>query len=127
MATACPSVQVRALALGLALLAGACSSAVRPEVLQAWVGRPASALRQEWGPPTREVAADAGQRLWIYEQVERRTGGTFATTQSASRWDDPAVRQAAEDAARRATNYVRSYLFWVGPDGAVARAEIREP
>jgi len=38
-------------ALGLALLllgAVACSSGIRPEVLQGWVGRPATALERAW-------------------------------------------------------------------------------
>src|SRR2546428_3365171 len=66
------------------------STAMRPEELARWVGRPAAALEKDWGPPTRELSDDAF-RLLVYEQTEtsgRVTGGV-----------------------RARPTYVRSYLF----------------
>ena len=61
------------LALGLA----ACKAGVPPEQVQAWVGRPAADLIREWGTPTKEVD-DAGQRVLVYDEVERTGSAAFS-------------------------------------------------
>ncbi len=111
-----------ALILGLAL---GCSSAVRPEVLRAWVGRPAAALQQEWGLATREVE-DGSLRVLIYEQVRSASSPGLRPTASLS-------RQAAENTGVTAdqggglTVYVRSYLFWVNGEGTIVRTDTPQP
>jgi hypothetical protein len=80
------------------------STAIRPEELALWVGRPAGALEKAWGPATREVVDDTFKVL-VYEQFEtsgRVTGGV-----------------------RARPSYVRSYLFWVDASGTVTRVETR--
>ena len=55
----------------------ACSrGGLPPEQVQAWVGRPAADLKKAWGEPTREVD-DAGQRVLIYEEMERNRKPRF--------------------------------------------------
>lgn len=116
--------------LGLAVAVGAataCSSGIRPEVLQGWVGRPAAALERAWGPATREVP-DGDLRVLIYEEVERSTSRTFentATSRTGGTYAAAAV--AAQEAYRPPTVYVRSYLFWVNRDGTIVNAMVRQP
>ena len=117
-----PLVLTLTLAVGLV---GGCSGAVRPAVVQAWVGRPAAALQQEWGSATREVE-DAGLRLLIYDQVERASGTTFRPQTSASPLA-AANTGATTSETGSLTVYVRSYLFWVNRDGTIVRAEARQP
>ena len=74
-----PAVIAAVVALGLA----ACSrGGLSPEQVQAWVGRPATDLVRAWGAPTREVD-DAGQRVMIYEEVERNESLNFEKTVTA--------------------------------------------
>ncbi|SRR5581483_572471 len=120
-----------AVAIGLGLLLAGCASGIRPEVLARWVGRPAAALEQEWGPPTREVP-DGDNRILIYEEVERRSsqrGGFEEQDPSNSRYAGAYERaaRAAEEAYHAPRVYVRSYLFWVKPDGTIAHTAVRTP
>ena len=83
------------IALGLA----ACSrGGLPPEQVQAWVGKPAGDLVRAWGAPTREVE-DAGQRVMIYEEVERNQTLAFEKTVSS--------RQAGSATAAEAANALR--------------------
>jgi hypothetical protein len=111
-----------AAALGLA----ACSrGGLPPEQVQAWVGRPAADLVRAWGAPTREVD-DTGQRVLIYEEVERNETLAFEKTVTARQAGSAAAAEAANQAARGGPVYARSYLFWVDPAGAIVRAQIRQ-
>jgi hypothetical protein len=110
--------------LGLAVALLGCAVEYRREDLQAWVGRPVAALRQEWGAPTREVQDD-GLRIVIYEQLERNTPRSF--TNPAPRARDAAIQDLVNEGARGPTVYVRSYLFWVNAEGAIIRADVRQP
>ena len=110
-------------ALGLA----ACSrGGLPPEQVQAWVGRPATDLVRAWGAPTREVD-DAGQRVMIYEEMERNQALNFEKTVTARQAGSAAAAEQANAAARGPTVYARSYLFWVDTAGAIVRAQIRQP
>ena len=95
-----------------------------PERVQAWVGRPATELVREWGAPTKEVD-DVGQRVMIYEEVERTKSADFSR-QVSSR-----TRDAGEEPAPATTlgysAYARSYLFWVDTAGKITRTQIRQP
>jgi hypothetical protein len=118
-----PAALVGVIGLGLAACGG---GGLPPEQVQAWVGRPATDLVQAWGAPTREVD-DQGQRVLIYEEIEKNKSVTFAnqvTTRQAG-----TVQAAAEQnaAARGPTVYARSYLFWVDAGGKIARTQIRHP
>jgi len=108
----------------LALIACERSTALRPEVLQRWVGRPAATLEKDWAPATREVK-DAGQRVLIYEELDRasreintRGGGTTTRTMES------AIQTQANATAFGLKVYVRSYLFWVDPAGTIVRTEV---
>lgn len=116
------------LALALALAAGCASGGVRPEVLQAWVGRPAAALEKDWGPPTREVR-DGETRILVYEEVERKsTKSTFDDADPSRPRGVYGIAQAtANEAYRSPTVYVRSYLFWVNREGRIVHAAVRTP
>ena len=120
-----------ALAVGLLAVAGlglaACTrGGVPPEQVQAWVGRPAADLVKSWGAPTREVD-DAGQRVLIYEEMERNSNTNFEKTVTARQAGSAAAAEAARQAALGPTVYARSYLFWVDGAGAIVRAQIRQP
>jgi hypothetical protein len=107
-------------ALGL----GACVSGGIPrERVEAWVGRADADLVREWGTPTREVM-DTGQRVLIYEEMERTGSATFAREVSG-RWgpSGPAPTQSTVGYY----SYARSYLFWVDGAGKIVRTEIRQP
>jgi hypothetical protein len=105
----------------------ACSrGGLAPEQVQAWVGRPASDLIRAWGAPTREID-DAGQRVMIYEEIERNRAENFEKTVTARQAGSVAAAEAANAAMRGATVYARSYLFWIDAAGAIVRAQIRQP
>lgn len=95
-----------------------------PERVQAWVGRPAAELVREWGAPTKEVD-DAGQRVMIYEEVERTQSHDFSREVSSN------TRAAGQGPAPATTlgysSYARSYLFWVDAAGKITRTQIRQP
>jgi hypothetical protein len=113
---------------GLALvgLGAGCSVELGAADLQKWVGRPAATLRQEWGPPTREVV-DGAQRVLVYEQLDRPIKRDF-DTKGQPRERDPHYGQLrAIEAAERPGVYVRSYIFWVDAEGAIVRTEVRQP
>ncbi len=115
------------IAAGVALGLAACSRGGLPaEQVQAWVGRPATDLVRAWGAPTREVD-DAGQRVMIYEEVERNESLKFENTVTARQAGSAAAAEQANQAARGGTVYARSYLFWVDAAGAIVRAQIRQP
>jgi hypothetical protein len=80
------------------------STALGPEELARWVGRPAERLKEEWGPATRE-ATDGIFRVWVYEQTE--TSGRVAA------------------GVRSRPAYVRSYVFWIDADGTITRADMQ--
>jgi hypothetical protein len=76
--------------------------------------------------PTREVD-DAGQRVLIYEEIERDSNLPFekqVTTREAGSVQAAAALNAA---ALGPAVYARSYLFWVDATGAIVRAQIRQP
>lgn len=120
-----------ALVVGVVVLVGlgvaACMrGGVAPEQVQAWVGRPAADLVKTWGAPTREVA-DAGQRVLIFEEIERNNNLNFERTVTSRQAGSAAAAAAANAAALGPTVYARSYLFWVDGAGAIVRAQIRQP
>jgi hypothetical protein len=97
-----------------------------PEQVEAWVGRPAAELVREWGIPTKEID-DAGQRVMIYEEVERTKSADFspdASLSSRSAGLGPAPPPAT---ALGYSSYARSYLFWVDAAGKITRTQIRQP
>ncbi len=116
------------LALALLLAAGCASSGIRPEVLQAWVGRPVAALEKDWGPPTREVQ-DGQTRILVYEELERKsTKSTFDDADpSRPRGTYGVAQLTANQAYQGPTVYVRSYLFWVNRDDTIVHAAVRTP
>src|SRR5262249_26325989 len=74
-----------------------------PEKVEAWIGRPAADLEREWGPPTKEVT-DAGQRVLIYEEVERTGNAEFSrevSQRSAGSGPPPPARAALRSRSRR--------------------------
>ena len=117
------------LAVGLVLalaLAGCANQGLSPETLRQWVGRPATALEKDWGPPTREVR-DGETRILVYEELQRQTG-------PQTKFDDvegPRSRGSQEMSSRQAyvapKVYVRSYLFWVDPEGRIVHSTVRTP
>jgi hypothetical protein len=115
----------RAIAVGLTVLGlAACSrGGLPPERVQAWVGRPAAQLVREWGVPTKEVD-DAGQRVMIYEEIERTGSAEFSRQVSTN------SRTGGEQAPATSlgySSYARSYLFWVDAAGTITRTQIRQP
>lgn len=124
---------MRRVALVLAFLVvgglglGACTrGGLPPEQVQAWVGRPAADLVKAWGAPTREVD-DAGQRILIYEEVEKNYHTNFEKTVTARQAGSAAAAEQANAAAVGPKVYARSYLFWVDGAGAIVRSQIRQP
>jgi hypothetical protein len=107
-------------ALGLV----ACRGGLPPEQVQAWVGRPATELVREWGAPTKEVD-DAGQRIIIYEEIERTQSADFSRQVTLRR---RSIEEApVAPSALGSSSYARSYLFWIDPTGKITQAQIRKP
>src|SRR5262245_49092520 len=105
----------------------ACSrGGLPPAQVQAWVGRPAADLVKSWGAPTREIT-DAGQRILIYEEIEKNRDQNFERTVTARQAGSAAAAAQANAEAMGPTVYARSYLFWVDDAGAIVRAQIRQP
>ncbi|MGH7322709.1 MAG: hypothetical protein ACRELA_24230 [Candidatus Rokuibacteriota bacterium] len=117
-----------AVLLSLALLGHVgCSSVLRPEVLQAWIGRPAATLEHDWGPATRRIQ-DGELQILIYEEVEKYQRRDFETTAAPrSRTPYEAAQIAAREAYLAPTLYVRSYLFWVNREGTIVHAKMHQP
>jgi hypothetical protein len=116
----------RALTVGLVAIGLlACNrGGLPPEQVQAWVGRPAAELERAWGPATKEVT-DAGQRVLIYEEVERTGSAEFSrevSPRSAGTGPPP-----PPPSTLGYSSYARSYLFWVDAAGTIVRTQIRRP
>jgi hypothetical protein len=94
-------------------------------VLQGWVGKPADALRQDWGPATREIQ-DGETRILVYEQFERNTSDDF-TTQRPNARNTYGRAQEQADALRSPTVYARAYVFWVNREGIIVQSGVRRP
>jgi hypothetical protein len=95
-----------------------------PEQIQAWVGRPAAQLVREWGPATKELD-DAGQRVLVYEEVERTGSAEFSryvSTRSTGTQPTPPPTTTLGY-----HSYARSYLFWVDAAGTIVRSHIHQP
>jgi len=116
----------RTLVIGLTALGlTACArGGLPPERVQAWVGRPAAELVREWGAPTKEVD-DGGQRLMVYDEIERGKGLRFDQTVTAREAGSTSAAKTANTSIQGPTVYARSYLFWVDAAGAIVRAQIR--
>jgi hypothetical protein len=120
----------RALLVGFTVLGLiACNrGGLPPEKVQAWVGRPAADLVREWGTPTREVD-DAGQRVLVYEEIERTKSHEFSrevSSQTRMAGQGPAA-PVAPASSLGYSSYARSYLLWVDAAGKIARTQIRQP
>jgi hypothetical protein len=112
--------------IGLALAGlGACATGISSESLQTWIGKPAAALTQDWGPATREVS-DGDRRILIYEQLDRSTAIDFQTRRPTMK-NTYGRAEEIEALPPAATVYVRSYLFWVDRDGVIVQSAVREP
>jgi len=107
-------------ALGLS----ACKSGIPLEQVQAWEGRPAADLIREWGTPTKELD-DAGQRVLVFEEVERTGSAAFSREVSPRYSGGGSAPPPA--AAIGYNSYARSYLFWVDAAGKITRTQIRNP
>jgi hypothetical protein len=110
----------------IALVLAACHGGLPPEQVQAWVGRPATDLVKAWGAPTREVE-DAGQRVLIYEEIERSKGAQFAGQTTARSAGSAPEAQAQNRALQGPVVYARSYMFWIDPGGKIVRSQIHVP
>jgi hypothetical protein len=88
------------------------------------VGRPAADLVREWGPPTKEVD-DAGQRVLVYEEVERTGSATFSREVSPRYSGGGGI--APPPSTVGYNSYARSYLFWVDAAGKISRTQIHNP
>jgi hypothetical protein len=110
-------------ALGLA----ACKAGIPLEQVRAWEGRPAADLVREWGPPTKEVD-DAGQRVLVYEEVERTVSAAFTREVSTrSNWGGGGGIAPPPSSTIGYNSYARSYLFWVDATGKISRTQIHNP
>jgi hypothetical protein len=116
----------RALTVGLVAIGLlACNrGGLPPEQVQAWVGRPAAELERAWGPATKEVT-DAGQRVLIYEEVERTGSAEFSreVSQRSAGYGPPPPPPSTVGYS----SYARSYLFWVDAAGTIVRTQIHRP
>ena len=107
-------------ALGLT----ACKSGIPLEQVQAWEGRPAADLIREWGTPTKEVE-DAGQRVLVYEELERTGSAAFSREVSPRYSGGQGI--APPPSTIGYNSYARSYIFWVDATGKITRSQIRNP
>ncbi len=90
-----------------------------------WVGRPAASLEKDWGPATRE-AQDGDLRLLVYEEVQKQSrSGMLDGSGTASRKAEAESETDKKYSGPRI--HVRSYLFWVNPDGTIVRSTVRNP
>ncbi len=114
------------LLVGLVLaLATGCGGGITPAALKAaWEGRPAAALEKDWGPATRETP-DGELRILIYEEVESKSSRPLEGAVSAFRRG--ATPSEPDDKYRGPSIYVRSYLFWVNPQGTIVHTAVRTP
>ena len=123
-----PLVAVTDASLGLLVLlalAAGCAHGITPEALKAdWEGRPASALEKKWGPATRETK-DGELRVLVYEEVEGKSPRPFEG--AASAFKRGAINSSGEDKYLGPTLTVRSYLFWVNPQGTIVHTDVRLP
>ena len=124
-----------ALTVTLAVAAGCGGYAgIQPETLQKWVGRPVTALQKDWGSATREVE-DGDLRILVYEEMQQKgyyKGGFGTENQDPGQYRQGggnyvAAHEAAQKAYRAPTVYVRSYLFWVNPEGTIVNSAVRTP
>jgi hypothetical protein len=115
----------RLVLVGLVALAlAACKGGIPQEQVQAWVGRPAAELVREWGSPTKEVD-DAGQRVMIYEEVERSGSADFSREVSPRYTGGGGIPPPQSMVGYQ--SYARSYLFWIDAAGKIAKTQIRNP
>jgi hypothetical protein len=121
------SLSAALLTFAVLVAAGCGQPALKPEELQAWVGKPAAALEKDWGPATREVA-DGDMRILIYEELAKNAAKGFEGSRSV-RLLGPygAAHEAAKEAYRLPTVYVRSYLFWVDQAGKIVNSTVSQP
>jgi hypothetical protein len=118
---------VALLTMAVLTAAGCGQPAVRPEELQAWVGKPATALEKDWGPATREVV-DGDMRILIYEEMAKNAAKGFEGARSVKQLGPyGAAHEAAKEAYRMPTVYVRSYLFWVDQAGKIVNSTVSHP
>jgi len=120
-----------AVVLGLVLVAavGCADKGVKPEEMEAWVGRPAATLEKNWGNATREVQ-DGDLRILIYEEVGKGKPLNFNESTGTSRFfggSAGAGHIIATEVYRTPTVYVRSYIFWVNREGTIVSSAIRNP
>jgi hypothetical protein len=101
-----------------------CQGGIPAQQVQAWEGRPAADLVREWGPPTKEVE-DAGQRVLIYEEVERTGSASFSREVSPRYTGGGGIPPPPPTIGY--TSYARSYLFWVDATGKITKSQIRKP
>jgi hypothetical protein len=107
------------------LATGCAGGGIAPTALKAdWEGRPASALEKKWGSPTRE-SQDGELRVLVYEEVQSKSpSSSLAGTVSAAK---RGAINSSEDKYRGPTLNVRSYLFWVNPQGTIVHTDVRTP
>lgn len=110
--------------LVVALGLSACKSGIPLEQVQAWEGRPAADLIREWGTPTKEVD-DAGQRVLVYEELERTGSAAFSREVSPRYSGGQGI--APPPSTIGYNSYARSYIFWVDATGKITRSQIRNP
>jgi hypothetical protein len=108
----------------LGLLWGCASSGLRPDEVERWVGRPATALEKAWGPATREVP-DQGLRLLVYEELENRRAISTQGGGTSTRSMQSSINTQANATAYPPQVYTRSYLFWVDTAGTIVRTDTR--
>jgi hypothetical protein len=108
------------LAFGLA----ACRAGIPLEKVQAWEGRPAADLLREWGTPTKELE-DGGQRVLVYEEVERTGSADFSREVSPRYTGRGGIVPPPSTIGYN--SYARSYLFWVDAAGKISRTQIHNP
>jgi hypothetical protein len=112
--------------LVLLALATGCAHGITPEALKAdWEGRPASVLEKKWGPATRETK-DGELRVLVYEEIEGKSPRPFEGATSVSAAKKGAVNSSG-DPYRGPMTTVRSYLFWVNPQGTIVHTDVRLP